>query len=119
VTDPTTFIRYSLRNRLFVLAGATFLLCAVVILLFFPLLGLTLDGLQNRTLKSMQEGAEVEATTIARLLVLEFSSLKGLMEVTPTSKTPVDQLIKDLLWEKVTFNEIIEGIELIQADEPG
>jgi signal transduction histidine kinase len=115
MTTPTTFIRYSLRNRLFVLAGATFLLCAVVILLFFPLLNLTLNGLQDRTLKSMQEGAEVEATTIARLLVLEFSSLKGLMQVTPTSNTPTDQLIKDLLWEKVTFNEIIEGIELIQG----
>ncbi len=120
-TNPTTFIRYSLRNRLFVLAGATFLLCAVVILLFFPLLSLTLNGLQSRTLKSMQEGAEVQATTIARLLVLEFSSLKGLMQVTPTSNTPVDQWIKDLLWEKVTFNEIIEGIELIQgqADAQG
>jgi hypothetical protein len=117
MTTPTTFIRYSLRNRLFVLAGATFLLCAVVILLFFPLLSLTLDGLQGRTLKSMQEGSEVEATTIARLLVLEFSSLKGLMQVTPTSNTPVDQRIKDLLWEKVTFNEIIEGIELIQGQE--
>jgi len=117
MTDPTTFIRYSLRNRLFVLAGATFLLCAVVILLFFPLLNLTLDGLQDRTFKSMQEGAEVEATTIARLLVLEFSSLKGLMQVTPTSNTPTDQWIKDLLWEKVTFNEIIEGIELIQGQE--
>lgn len=115
MTTPTTFIRYSLRNRLFVLAGATFLLCAVVILLFFPLLNLTLSGLQDRTLKSMQEGAEVEATTIARLLVLEFSSLKGLMQVTPTSNTPTDQMIKDLLWEKVTFNEIIEGIELIQG----
>jgi hypothetical protein len=117
MTTPTTFIRYSLRNRLFVLAGATFLLCAVVILLFFPLLNLTLNGLQDRTLKSMRQGSEVEATTIARLLVLEFSSLKGLMQVTPTSKTPTDQRIKDLLWEKVTFNEIIEGIELIQGQE--
>jgi signal transduction histidine kinase len=117
MTTPTTFIRYSLRNRLFVLAGATFLLCVVVIMLFFPLLSLTLDGLQNRTLKSMQDGVEVEATTIARLLVLEFSSLDGLMQVNPTSNTPMDQWIKNLLWEKVTFNEIIEGIELIQAQE--
>jgi hypothetical protein len=115
MTTPSTFIRYSLRNRLFVLAGATFLLCVVVILLFFPLLNLTLNGLQDRTLGSMKEGAEVEATTIARLLVLEFSSLKGLLQVTPTSDTEVDKWIKDLLWEKVTFNEIIEGIELIQA----
>lgn len=121
MNTPDTFIRYSLRNRLFVLAGATFLLCAVVILLFFPLLNLTLDGLQNRTINSMKEAYEVEATTIARLLVLEFSSVKGLLKVTPTSKTEMDQWIKDLLWEKVTFNEIIEGIELIQGqkDEQG
>lgn len=112
-----TFIRYSLRNRLFVLAGATFLLCAVVILLFFPLLNLTLDGLQNRTIDSMQEATEVEATTIARLLVLEFSSVKGLLKVTPASNPEIDQWIKDLLWEKVTFNEIIEGVELIQGQK--
>jgi signal transduction histidine kinase len=112
-----TFIRYSLRNRLFVLAGATFFLCAVVILLFFPLLNITLEGLQNRTVTSMQSAAEVEATTIARLLVLEFSSIKGLLKVTPTSETETDQWLKDLLWEKVTFNEIIEGVELIQGQK--
>jgi hypothetical protein len=117
MTTPSTFIRYSLRNRLFVLAGTAFLLWVVVILLFFPLLSLTLSGLQDRTLKSMQNGTEVEATTIARLLVLEFSSMKGLLQVTPTSNTAVDQRIKDLLWEKVTFNEIIEGIELIEGQQ--
>jgi signal transduction histidine kinase len=118
---PETFIRYSLRNRLFVLAGATFLLCAVVILLFFPLLNLTLDGLQKRTINSMKEAYEVEATTIARLLVMEFSADKGLLTVTPTSNTEMDQRIKGLVWEKVTFNEIIEGIELIhgQTDAQG
>jgi len=112
-----TFIRYSLRNRLFVLAGATFFLCALVILMFFPLLNITLEGLQSRTINSMQAAAEVEATTISRLLVLEFSSLKGLLEVTPDSNTEMDQRIKDLLWEKVTFNEIIEGVELIQGQK--
>jgi signal transduction histidine kinase len=117
MTTPTAFIHYSLRNRLFVLAGATFLLCAVVILLFFPLLSLSLNGLQNRTVALMQDGTEVEATTIARLLVLEFSSLDGLIRVSPTSDTNTDQWIKNLLWEKVTFNEIIEGIELIQSQQ--
>jgi peptidoglycan hydrolase-like protein with peptidoglycan-binding domain len=112
-----TFIRYSLRNRLFVLAGATFLLCALVILLFFPLLNYTLTGLQNRIVNSMQEATEAEATTISRLLVLEFSSIKGLLQVTPTSNTGMDQWIKNLIWEKVTFNEIIEGIELIQGQQ--
>ncbi|HLD48155.1 MAG TPA: hypothetical protein VJA64_10035 [Desulfobaccales bacterium] len=117
MNKSTTFIRYSLRNRLFVLAGATFFLCAVVILLFFPLLNITLEGLQNRTINSMKAAAEVEATTISRLLVLEFSSLKGLLKVTPASNTEIDQWIKDLLWEKVTFNEIIEGVELIQGQK--
>ena len=117
MSTSETFIRYSLRNRLFVLAGATFFLCAVVILLFFPLLNLTLEGLQNRTINSMKAAAEVEATTIARLLVLEFSSLKGLLKVTPSSDTETDRWIKDLLWEKVTFNEIIEGVELIQGQK--
>jgi hypothetical protein len=117
MNTPETFIRYSLRNRLFVLAGATFVLCAVVILLFFPLLNLTLDGLQNRTINSMKEATEIEATTIARLLVLEFSSIKGLLQVTPNSNTEMDQWIKNLIWEKVTFNEIIEGIELIQGQK--
>jgi signal transduction histidine kinase len=117
MNTPETFIRYSLRNRLFVLAGATFLLCALVILLFFPLLNLTLEGLQNRTIDSMKEATEVEATTIARLLVLEFSSVKGLLQVTPTSNTEMDQWIKNLIWEKVTFNEIIEGVELIQGQQ--
>jgi hypothetical protein len=119
MTIPRSPVRRSLRRQLFVLAGASFLLCAVVIVLFFPLLNFTLTGLQDRTLKSMQEGAENEATTIARLLVMEFSSLQGLLQVTPGLDSPMDQKIKDLLWEKVTFNEIIEGIELIQGREDG
>ncbi len=117
MNTPETFIRYSLRNRLFVLAGATFLLCALVILLFFPLLNLTLNGLQNRTISSMQDATEVEATTISRLLVLEFATIKGLLQVTPTSNTEMDQWIENLIWEKVTFNEIIEGVELIRGQQ--
>ena len=116
---PETFIRYSLRNRLFVLTGATFFLCALVVLMFFPLLNFTLTGLQNRTINSMQAATEMEATTISRLLVLEFSSIKGLFQVTPNSNTEMDQWIKNLIWEKVTFNEIIEGIELIRGSEDG
>jgi len=40
-----------------------------------------------------------------------------LLQVTPTSNTEMDQWIKNLIWEKVTFNEIIEGIELIQGQQ--
>lgn len=113
--EKLPFLKYSLRSRLLVLGGATFLLCACVILLFFPLLNITLEGLLDRSIKTMQEEKEVEATTIARLLVLEFSQVKDLLKATPQMEQEVDRYIKNLLWEKVTFNEIIEGIELIGA----
>ena len=109
------FIQYSLRARLLVLAGATFLLCVCVILLFFPLLNISLDGLLDRSMRSMEEEKEMEATTITRLMVLEFSRLKELLLVSPGAELEVDQTIKNLLWEKVTFNSIVEGIELVQA----
>jgi signal transduction histidine kinase len=109
------FQKYSLRSRLFTLGGATFLLCAGVILLFYPLLNITLEGLMDRTIRSMGEAKEVEATTLSRLLVLEFSQLNELLLVTPGEDSDLDQRIKNLIWQKVTFNENIEGLELIQA----
>ena len=94
---------------------ATFLLCACVTLLFFPLLNITLDGLLDRSIRTMKEEKEVEATTIARLLVLEFSQMKDLLTVTPQKEQNVDRYIQNLIWQKVTFNEIIEGMELIRT----
>ncbi len=55
---------------------------------------------------------EKEADTIARLLVFEFSHLTEL-ETQTNPDSSVDERVKRLLWEKVTFNEIIRGIELI------
>jgi len=106
--------RYSLRSRLLLLSGATFILCAGVIILFFPLLNITLENLLERTVNKMREAKEVEALTIARLLVLEFSQMRELMDVKPGEVDDVDQRIMNLIWQKVTFNEVIEGIELIQ-----
>lgn len=113
--EKLPFLPYSLRSRLLFLGGATFLLCACVILLFFPLLNITLDGLLDRSIRTMKEEKEVEATTIARLMVLEFSQLKDLLTVTPEVDRDIDRYIKNLLWQKVTFNEIIEGMELIRT----
>jgi len=107
--------KYSLRSHLLVLSGATFLLCAGVILLFFPLLNRNLGDLLDKSIDKMREAKEGEATTVARLMVLEFSQLRELLEVKPGSKSEVDQRIMNLIWQKVTFNESIEGIELIQA----
>ena len=115
MSDRLPFLKYTLRSRLLFFGGATFLLCGAVILLFFPLLNITLDGLLDRSIRVMQEEQGVEATTIARLMVLEFSQLKDLMQVSPDVERPVDEQLKNLLWEKVTFNEIIQGIELIKA----
>jgi signal transduction histidine kinase len=113
------FPKYSLRSRLLVLSGATFLMCAGVILMFFPLLNLTLEGLLDSSVKQMREAKEVEATTIARLMVLEFSRMKELLEVKPGPDSEADHRIKDLLWQKVTFNEVVEGIELIRGQGDG
>jgi len=96
------------------LSGATFLLCAGVIILFFPLLNITLQNLLERSVTKMRETKEAEALTIARLLVLEFSQTRELLEARPGEENGVDQRIMNLIWQKVTFNEVIEGIELIQ-----
>uniref|UniRef100_A0A7V4G8K0 Uncharacterized protein n=1 Tax=Desulfobacca acetoxidans TaxID=60893 RepID=A0A7V4G8K0_9BACT len=114
-----SFPKYSLRSRLLVLSGATFLMCAGVILMFFPLLNLTLEGLLDSSVKLMREAKEVEATTIARLMVLEFSRMKELLEVKPGPESEADNIIKNLLWQKVTFNEVVEGIELIRGQGDG
>jgi len=102
-----------------VMIGATFLLCAGIILMFFPLLNPALEDLLESSIRKMKEAKKVEATTIARLMVLEFSQLKSLLKAQPKAETKdekeVDQRIKNLIWEKVTFNEVIEGIELIKA----
>jgi len=106
--------QHSLRSRLLLLSGATFLLCAGVIILFFPLLNITLENLLERSVTKMREAKEVEALTIARLLVLEFSQTRELMQAKPGEEDEIDHRIMNLIWQKVTFNEVIEGIELIQ-----
>ena len=53
------FLKYTLRSRLLFLGLATFLLCACVTLLFFPLLNITLDGLLDRSIMTMKEEKEV------------------------------------------------------------
>ncbi|MBW1918331.1 MAG: hypothetical protein JRI57_09995 [Deltaproteobacteria bacterium] len=107
--------RESLGYRLLSLGAAAFIIYLGVMLLFFPLLHFTLKGLLDRTIKSIEEEKENEATTIARLMVLEFSHLRELLKVKPGGEQQIDQLVKRLLWEKVTFNEVIEGIELIHG----
>lgn len=112
--------RYSLHYRLQTLEGATFIFWLfIIVLLFFPVLHFSLQGLLDQSIKSSQEQKDSEATTIARLLVLEFSHLQDLLTLKPEAPGKIDQELKRLLWEKVTFNEAIQGIELIQAQATG
>lgn len=104
--------RYSLKNRIIILALAAFLFWVV---LMFPLLSYTFEGLLNRSVRAIEETQGVAATTIARLLVLEFSQWQDLLKMTFAEQKKGEARIKNLLWEKVVFNEVIEGIELIAA----
>ncbi len=113
--DPTS-PRYSLRSRLLLLSGATFLVCAGIILMFFPLLNLTLEGALEGSTLMMEKAAGDEADTIARLMVLEFSQMQEIRQARPGEINDVDQAIMNLIWQKVTFNEVIKGIELIKGE---
>ena len=105
---------HSLKIRILILAGASFLLLAGSM---FPLISYTLEGLLNRSVKAIQDAQAVAATTFARLLVLEFSQWQDLLQLTFAEEKKGERRIENLLWEKVVFNEVIEGIELIQAAE--
>ncbi len=112
---------HSLANVLFRWELLVFLITVVCSLFLFSLfLQLAFLTLWDRVTVAVREEIEKEADTIARLLVFEFSHLSALE--THTRPDPeLDRLIARLLWEKVTFNETIRGIELIgrQTDEQG
>jgi signal transduction histidine kinase len=108
----SSFTSYPLKTRIIILAvGALFFWIA----LMFPLLSYTFEGLLNRSVKAIEEAQGVAATTIARLMVLEFSQWQDLLQMVFAEPKQGEERIKNLLWEKVVFNEVIEGIELIQA----
>lgn len=85
-------------------------------ILLFISLHYSLETLWDQAAREIQGEIERQADTIARLLAFEFSHLTELL----TSTSPPDEVLQDLslarrLWEKVTFNESIRGIELIAA----
>lgn len=110
--DKSSSNSYTLKIRLLFLVGAAFLVWAGIM---FPLLSYTLEGLLGRGVKAIQDTQGVAATTIARLMVLEFSQWQDLLHLTFDEKKKGEGRIQNLIWEKVVFNEVIEGIELIQA----
>ncbi len=87
------------------------LVCSLLIFLFS--LRLVFLTMWDQATQAVRVEIEKEADTIARLLVFEFSHLKELEM--QTDQSSVDDRVKRLLWEKVTFNEAIRGIELIRG----
>jgi hypothetical protein len=92
------------------------LVCSLII--FIVMLRFIFQSMWDQATQAVRVEIEKEADTIARLLVFEFSHLTELETQAPMEST-FDERIKRLLWEKVTFNETIRGIELIpRRSEP-
>jgi len=96
------------RREAFVFLGT--MICSLCLFTLF--LQAAFFTLWDRVSLSVQQEIDKEADTIARLLVFEFSHLSAL-ETGIQADPQLDQLVNRLLWEKVTFNETIRGIELI------
>ncbi|AEB08020.1 hypothetical protein [Desulfobacca acetoxidans] len=116
MSGVASFGKTILATRLFWRQALTFILALFCLLfIFFLSLHLALDSMWDQATQSVRVEIEREADTIARLLVFEFSHLKELLDVQPQQQSPLDEHVKRLLWEKVTFNKAIRGIELIHG----
>ncbi len=111
----------SLARVLFGRQAAIFLgTAALSLLLFLLFVQMAFLTLWDSLTPLVRQEIERQADTISRLLVFEFSHLSAL-ESQSEADPALEQLIKRLLWEKVTFNDTIRGIELIsrQTDAEG
>ena len=111
------FTRYSLRRQILVRAFATFLLGAGVVLLFLPIINAILRDFNAASSSYIDREKEANSTNIARLIVLEITGLKNLLQVRAGPVTSAEQPIIDLLWGTVTFNPNVQRIELIQDQQ--
>ena len=111
------FTRYSLRRQILVRAFATFLLGAGVVLLFLPIINAILRDFNAASSSYIDREKEANSTNIARLIVLEITGLKNLLQVSAGPVTSAEQPIIDLLWGTVTFNPNVQRIELIQDQQ--
>ena len=115
MADPAITDKTPLAKSLFRREAVIFLITfASAFIIFIFSLGFIFQTLWDQATQSVRTEIEREADTIARLLVFEFSHLTELENPkSPDSK--IDEQVKRRLWEKVTFNETIRGIELIQG----
>ena len=121
-------------SRKMLAAGIVLLAVVFTIMMsFFGLLERGLHRFTQDTAETFQGQVENEAETIARLVAFEMSSAQGLFSgwadkvegsldlcadddwtgVGPEDRARLTGLLRTL-WEKVTFNEAINGIELIR-----
>ncbi len=111
-----------LRAKLF--SGGVLVLASIVLILmlFLPFISLELDRQIKSLETDMQNNIEEEATTLARLLVFEFSRLQDIIDIMyeDMSSEQMDVRItpiRNYLWEKVTFNSVIQNIELLDDSD--
>ena len=121
MSDVSTKERIPLATLLFRREALVFLItlvCSLIIFIFS--LRLIFSTMWDQATQAVRIELEREADTIARLLVFEFSHLTELV-TQANSDSAFDEIVKRRLWEKVTFNETIRGIELIhrQSDPQG
>jgi signal transduction histidine kinase len=108
---------YSLRSRLLVWVLIIYVSCLSVVLILIPVIDAKLESFNETSTFYIERAKEAEATNYARLVVLELARMKDLLKVSPGPLSTSDQSIIDFVWETVTFNTSIDGIELIQGQK--
>ena len=110
--------RRSLRTKFFSSGVLLMLTLLTTLMLFLPFLNYELDTQIEQQDSFNRDNIQLEALTIARLLVFDLSRVSELWDIlyTPADPDSVETIIPALrtyLWEKVTFNSIIRHIELL------
>ncbi len=108
---------HSLRSRLLVWVLIIYVSCLSVVLILIPVIDTKLESFNQTSTYYIERAKEAEATNYARIVVLELARMKDLLKVSPGPLAATDQPIIDFMWETVTFNTSIDGIELIQGQK--
>jgi signal transduction histidine kinase len=111
------FTEYSLRSRLLVWVLILYISCLSIVLILIPIIDTKLESFNETSTYYIERAKQAEGTNYARLVVLELARMKDLLQVSPGPLAATDQPIIDFLWETITFNTAIDGIELIQGEK--
>ncbi len=108
----------SLRSKFFAIGIILLLAIVTTLMLFLPFMNHELDNQIRRQDQFNRDNIRMEALTISRLLVFDLSRVRELWDILyepadPESANTIIPALRTYLWEKVTFNSIIRGIELL------